>query len=131
MTQQNVQLSTNLSQRITQISQKRAILLCFRNRKRLFLNWNGYNKLFKNAMVPSSWLLRITNFSWLIVREKFLVRVTINSKFLYFCRGYPMKCCCFLVASIVCKITLCLLDIVIHIRCYVPHLTSTLKRYFS
>ena len=34
-----------------------------------------------------------------------MVRDAVNFKLFYFCRGYPMKFCCFSVVLILCKIT--------------------------
>ena len=49
--------------------------------------------------------------------QNFMVRNAINSKLWYFCRSYPIKLCYFSVVPILCKIILCLLDIVIRPIC--------------
>ena len=60
-----------------------------------------------------------------------MVRDVINSKlfFVHFFRGYLIKFCYFSVVSILCKITLYLLEIVVHPRCYLPNFRSSYQRY--
>ena len=53
--------------------------------------------------------------------QSFMLRDEINSKLWYFCQGYLRKFGYLLVVSILCKITLILLDIGICPKRYLPH----------
>ena len=80
------------------------------------------------------WFWNFVTFSFYLLASCLqisMVRDAINSKlfFAHFFRGYLIKFCYFSVVSILCKITLYLLEIVVHPRCYLPNFRSSHRMY--